>query len=80
MKNSEKGEDVTDLPTPNAPMTEMIQSRPEAQEESAQPAIDWKRYRADEAYRAEIDQQQRRQVEAERESYQRERHRHKRER
>ncbi len=58
----------------------MIQSLREAQEESAQAAIDWKRYRADEAYGAEIDEQQRRQVEAERESYQRGRHRHERER
>ncbi len=73
LKNSDKGEDVTDLPTPTAPTPEMIQSRREAQEESAQAAIDWKRYRADEAYRAEIDEQQLRHVEAERESYQRER-------
>jgi hypothetical protein len=58
----------------------MIQSRREAQEESAQAAIDWKRYRADEEYSAEIDEQRRRQVEAERESYQREHHRHERER
>ena len=80
MKSSEKGEDVTDLPTSTAPTPEMIQSRREAQEESAQAAIDWKRYRADEIYRNQIDEQQRREVWAERESYQRERHRHERER
>lgn len=51
----------------------MIQSRHEAQEESAQAAIDWKRYRADEIYRNQIDEQQCREVGAERESYQRER-------
>ncbi len=79
MENSEKGEDVTHLPTPTAWTREMIQSRREAQEESAQAAIDWKRSRADEAYRADIDEQ-RRQVGAERESYQREHHRHERER
>ena len=80
MKSNEKGEDVPDLPTPIAPTPEMIQSRREAQEESAQAAIDWKRYRADEIYRNQIDEQQRREVGAERESYQRERHRHERER
>ncbi len=80
MKSSENGEDVTDLPTPTAPLPETIQSRREAQEQSAHAAIDWKRYRADETYRREIDEQQRHEVEAERESYQRERHRHERER
>jgi hypothetical protein len=80
MKSSENGEDVADLPTSTAPTPEMIQSRSEAQEQSAQAAIDWKRYRANETYRSEIDEQQRREVEAERESYQRERHRHERER
>ena len=80
MKSSENGEDVTDLPTRTAPASEMIQSRGEAQEQSAQAAIDWKRYRADKIYCNEIDEQQRREVGAERESYQRERHRHARER
>ena len=69
MKSPRKGEDITDLPTPTAPTPEMIQSRREAQEESAQAAIDWKRYRADKIYCNQIDEQQRREVGAERESY-----------
>jgi hypothetical protein len=53
MKDSKaKAEGGTDFPTPSAPTPEMIDARRQAQEEAAQAAIDWNRYKADEASRA----------------------------
>ena len=45
--------------TPSAPTPEMIEAQREAQEEKAQDAIDWNRYKADEAYRKQIDEHER---------------------
>jgi uncharacterized membrane protein len=45
--------------TPSLPTPEIIHARREAREESAEAAIDWKRYKADAAYRDQTDQQDR---------------------
>ena len=78
MNNPKKPvEPPVDPPTPSVPTPEMIEARREAQEEKQQAAVDWERYKADENYRKQLDEQQRlaREMEAQYQSHQRERKR-----